>query len=100
MQLYFHKFVLFGLLKLKNLKNCKYVGTTLYGNYGLKTIKIPSVKTVFRIKKRIKSNNYLFPFNARVVSFPEISIKEAEREALRICALCDRGIHPREYEKN
>ena len=28
-----------------------------------------------------------------------MSIKEAELEALRICALCDRGIHPREHER-
>ena len=26
------------VLNLKNLKNCRYVGTTLYGNYGLKAI--------------------------------------------------------------
>ena len=43
------------VLNLKNLKNCRNVGTTLFGNYGLKAIKIPSGKTVFRIQKRIKS---------------------------------------------
>ena len=87
------------VLNLKNLKNCRNVGTTLYGNYGLKAIKIPSGKTVFRIQKRIKSSNYLSPFNGTIGSFPEMSIKEAEQETLRICALCDKGIHPRAYEK-
>lgn len=28
-----------------------------------------------------------------------MSIKEAEQETLRIYALCDKGIHPRAYEK-
>ena len=65
------------VLNLKNLKNCRNVGTTLFGNYGLKAIKIPSGKTVFRIQKRIKSSNYLFPFNGTIGSFPEMSIKEA-----------------------
>ena len=87
------------VLNLKNLKNCRDEGTTLYGNYGLKAIKIPSGKTVFRIQKRIKSSNYLSPFNGTIGSFPEMSIKEAELEALRICALCDKGIHPREHER-
>ena len=45
------------------MKNCRDEGTTLYGNYGLKAIKIPSGKTVFRIQKRIKSSNCLSPFN-------------------------------------
>ena len=58
------------------------MGTTLFGNYGLKAIKIPSGKTVFRIQKRIKSSNYLSPFNGTIGSFPEMSIKEAELEAL------------------
>ena len=40
------------VLNLKNLKNCRNVGTTLFGNYGLKAIKIPSGKTVFRIQKK------------------------------------------------
>ena len=66
------------VLNLKNLKNCRNVGTTLFGNYGLKAIKIPSGKTVFRIQKRIKSSNYLSPFNGTIGSFPEMSIKEAE----------------------
>ena len=87
------------VLNLKNLKNYRNVGITLYGNYGLKAIKIPSGKTVFRIQKRIKSSNYLSPFNGTIGSFPEMSIKEAELEALRICALCDKGIHPREHER-
>ena len=51
------------VLNLKNLKNCRNVRTTLYGNYGLKAIKIPSGKTVLRIQKRIKSSNCLAPFS-------------------------------------
>ena len=87
------------VLNLKNLKNCRDEGTTLYGNYGLKAIRIPSGKTVFRIQKRIKTSYCSSPFNGTIGSFPEMSIKEAELEALRICALCDKGIHPREYER-
>ena len=56
------------VLNLKNLKNCRDEGTTLYGNYGLKAIKIPSGKTVFRIQKMIKSSNCLSPFNGTIGS--------------------------------
>ena len=58
------------------------MGTTLYGNYGLKAIKIPSGKTVFESPKKNKEQQLFISalqWNNRK-AFPEMSIKEAELE--------------------
>ena len=65
-------------LSLKNLKNLKEHGKVLKGNYGVTALRNPNGSIAYRFQKRIKA---------------------AEKEALSLVSLFERGLHPREYDR-
>ena len=84
------------VLNLKNLKNLEELGLVLKGNFGLKAKRNPSGSIAFRLQRRIKGKGVI---SRTLGYFPQMSIKEAEKESLRIANLCQKGIEPKEYDR-
>jgi integrase len=84
------------VLNLKNLKNLEELGIVLKGNFGIRALRNPNGSIAYRLKKRIKGKGVI---SRTLGYFPQMSIKEAEREALRLSNLCQKGIEPKEYDK-
>ena len=78
-------------LSLKNLKNLREHGIVLKGNYGVTALRNPNGSIAYRFQKRIKGRN---AFEGTLGYYPQMSIKDAEKEALRLACLCERGFHP------
>ena len=83
-------------LSIKNLKNLREHRVVLKGNYGVTALLNPNGSTAYRFQKRIKGRN---AFEGTLGYYPQMSIKDAEKEALRLASLCERGLHPREYDR-
>ena len=79
-----------------NLKNLEELGIVLKGNFGIRALRNPNGSIAYRLKKRIKGKGVI---SRTLGYFPQMSIKEAEREALRLSNLCQKGIEPKEYDK-
>ena len=90
-------------ITLYNLKLLKYKKGKLYGNFGVWAEKNNNGTISFKLMKRIKkinnTKNYS-PFRCTLGHYPSMQIEEAEEEAKKIIELCNKGLHPREYEKN
>ena len=84
------------VLNLKNLKNLRQSGLVLKGNFGVTALRNPSGSIAYRFQKRIKNKNN---FRCTLGYFPQMTIRQAEEEAMRISALCQQGVHPRKYDK-
>ena len=65
------------ILNLKNLKNLRQSGLVLKGNFGVTALRNPSGSIAYRLKKRIKGKGVI---SRTLGYFPQMSIKEAERE--------------------
>ena len=68
----------------------------MQGNFGIKAKRNPNGSIAYRLKKRIKGKGVI---SRTLGYFPQMSIKEAEREALRLSNLCQKGIEPKEYDR-
>ena len=84
------------ILNLKNLKNLRQSGLVLKGNFGVTALRNPSGSIAYRFQKRIKNKNN---FRCTLGYFPQMTIRQAEEEAMRISALCQQGVHPRKHDK-
>ena len=88
-------------ITVKNLNQLSYKDQKLKGNLGLWAEANKNGTISFRIMKRIKrvsNKSYKSPFRGTLGHYPEMSIKEAEIEAKRIIAICNKGLHPRKSE--
>ena len=83
-------------LSIKNLKNLREHGIVLKGNYSVTALRNPNGSIAYRFQKRIKGRN---AFEGTLGYYPQMSIKDAEKEVLRLASLCERGLHPRKYDK-
>ena len=84
-------------ITLYNLKKLKYGDHKLIGNYGIWAEANKNQTISFKIMKRIKKKNSvnLSPFRGTLGHYPQMGIKQAEKEAKKVLKLCNEGIHPR-----
>ena len=68
-------------LSIKNLKNLREHEVVLMGNYGVTALLNPNGSIAYRFQKRIKGRN---AFEGTLGYYPQMSIKDAEKEALRL----------------
>ena len=78
-----------GICENIKLKKLEELGVVLKGNFGIKAKRNPNGSIAYRFQHRVKSKGCI---SRTLDYFAQMSIKEAEREALRLSNLCQKGI--------